>query len=119
MIIIPDWFLEKNLTANQRYVYGLAEISNEISIVKETEKASQIKVDSDFGSFYFWCPKSILTGNYNHTYEDKAIDAFKNGCARYEKALAFAKSNGLKVRSKMKLANILLAIKKAGLQFEG
>lgn len=57
---IANWFLYKNLTQNQIYAYHTGE--KEIS--KETEKAVLINVNSDFGSFSFWCPKSIVNNTY-------------------------------------------------------
>lgn len=57
MMNIPSWFLIKNLTQQQRYAYSVGD--NKIE--KETDKAVCIRVNSDFGSFYFWCPKSIMS----------------------------------------------------------
>lgn len=53
---IPNWFLVKNLSEHQRCAYSVGNSK----IEKETEKAVLIKVESDFGKFTFWCPKSIL-----------------------------------------------------------
>lgn len=55
---ISSWFLINNLTQNQRCAYE----SGEKQIERETEKAVLIKVSSDFGSFKFWCPKSVVNG---------------------------------------------------------
>lgn len=60
---IPNWFLFKNLTQQQRYVYSIGDSK----IEKETEKAVLIKVESDFGQFTFWCPKSILENQKKFT----------------------------------------------------
>lgn len=53
---IKSWFLIKNLSANQRYAYEIGDKK----IERETEKAALIKVTSEFGSFSFWCPKSVM-----------------------------------------------------------
>lgn len=53
---IPDWFLNNTLNKAQKYAFEMGEKK----ILRETEKAVLIKVTSDFGSFSFWCPKSVL-----------------------------------------------------------
>lgn len=111
---IPDWFLIKNLTQNERYAYAVGEKS----IERETEKAVLIKVDSEWGTFKFWCPKSIVNGTYVDKFAEERQTKFEEGSKRYEEALNFAKENGLKVRNKMKLKTILNMIKNAGLVFK-
>lgn len=82
-----------------------------------------------------WLPKSQVVvengfvidmpdwlANRNNLITDRMISKakarFEKGCNRYEKALKFAKENGLSVRNKMKLDTILKAIKQANLVFE-
>lgn len=55
---IPNWFLDKNLSAEKKYAFEVGEKE----IETETEKAVLVKVKSDFGTFNFWCPKTILNG---------------------------------------------------------
>ena len=56
MINVPNWVLDNTLNKAQKYAYEMGDKK----ILRETEKAVLIKVTSDFGSFSFWCPKSVL-----------------------------------------------------------
>ena len=56
---IKDWFLIKNFTQNERYVIKIAEENNELTAVKQTEKALLLKANSEFGTLTFWAPKSV------------------------------------------------------------
>lgn len=60
MTYIKDWFLNKNLTANERYVVEMAQVNDELTVMKEAEKAVQFQAVSDFGTIKFWCPKSCI-----------------------------------------------------------
>ncbi|MCI5872158.1 MAG: hypothetical protein PUJ55_10625 [Clostridiales bacterium] len=56
---IKDWFLNKNFTQNERYAIKMAEENNEITAVKQTEKALLLKANSEYGMLTFWAPKSV------------------------------------------------------------
>ena len=57
---IKSWFLNKNFNQQQRYIIETAQMGGELEIVKETEKAYFFKIESEFGAFTFWCPKSCI-----------------------------------------------------------
>ncbi len=88
------------------------------------------------GQSLIWLPKSQVKvedgyvvdmpewlAKKNGLCTDKMIEEararYQAGCDRYNRVLSFAKEHGLAVRNKMKLANILAEIKKAGLDFQG
>lgn len=110
-VIVKDWFIRKNFTQDERYVISVAD---SVTVAKETEKAVYICYDSKFGKLFKWVPKSCLM-----TAEDIAAEQarFENGCKAYDKMIAFAKENGVKVRSGMKKATILQKIREAGLEY--
>ena len=54
---IKEWFVRKNWTQNERYVLQTAD---SISVVKETEKAVDLKIVGKYGTMFKWVPKSCL-----------------------------------------------------------
>ncbi|WP_239256708.1 hypothetical protein [Listeria ilorinensis] len=105
VVALKKWFVNKQANS---YVLDVATFK----VLKQTEKAYQLKVISKFGSFEMWAPKSVCM-NYNEFMADEA-----SKINYYEKALAFAKDNGVKgVRKNMKLKNIMKKIEEAGLSF--
>ena len=54
---VKKWFLEKAFTQNERYAIDTTE---QVSIVRETEKAVLIKWVTDFGTIQRWVPKSCV-----------------------------------------------------------
>ncbi|MCM1221738.1 MAG: hypothetical protein NC548_45430, partial [Lachnospiraceae bacterium] len=58
MYYIKDWFLNKNFTQNEAYIIRLAQAGGELYMIRETEKALQLRAESDFGNLVFWVPKS-------------------------------------------------------------
>lgn len=55
-MIVKEWFLRKALPQDKLYGFHIGESF----VKKETDKAVLIGVNSEFGSFDFWCPKSAL-----------------------------------------------------------
>lgn len=53
---IKEWFLNKEFSVSEKQVY----YKSVLKIVKETEKAVQIKMDSKFGVITKWVPKSCM-----------------------------------------------------------
>lgn len=53
---IKEWFLNKEFSASEKQVY----YKSVLKVVKETEKAVQIKMDSKFGAIIKWVPKSCM-----------------------------------------------------------
>lgn len=116
MIEIKDWFFTNMCVEFSQYGYQIMGYE----VVGETEKAYKLSVDAvrvdgeKEITRIQWCPKSCVK-TAEEIQEEQ--NRFENGCRRYEAALKFAKENGLKVRNKMKLKNILSKIKEAGLEF--
>lgn len=106
---IKEWFLIKNFNDNERYAMSVSDIT----IERETEKAYLLKFESDFGSITKWIPKScIMTDEEEKEVESKIEDGFN----KYEKLIAWAKENGIKVRNRMKKSTVVSIIKKSGFE---
>lgn len=106
------WFERKwksELTQQDR---TMIEFVDDEEVVAETEKAVQLRLISEFGSKKFWFPKSVFMD------DSERQKKFEEGCQRYERALDFAKSHGVAVKNKMRLATILEKIRDAGLVYE-
>lgn len=125
MIRIESWFLNKNFTSNERIVI---ESSNDQIIERETEKASLIRFESDYGTLKTWVPKSLYTTEEVKEISEEAKKQVKNFVNKiieqenakydyYNRVLNFAKENKIKgVRKYMKLSNIIAKIKENGLE---
>lgn len=115
--MIKEWFLEKNFTSNERYVIELAELNNELFVIKESEKAVYFKATSDFGTLTFWCPKACI-----YTEEEviekiqKKTSALEKGLSYNETLLTLAKENGIKgVRKGMKTTTLIKKLTSSGI----
>lgn len=106
------WFERKWKDELSQQDRTMIEFIDEEEVVAETEKAVQLRLVSDFGSKKFWFPKSVFMN------DEERQKKFEDGCARYEKALSFAKEHGLRVRNKMRLATIIETIKSAGFEYQ-
>lgn len=118
MTYIKDWFLNKNLTANERYVVEMAQVNDELTVMKETEKAVQFQAVSDFGTIKFWCPKScIMTeGEVVKVVEEKNAK-ISAGLNYNETLLKLAKDNKVKgVRKGMKTVTLAAKLREAGVE---
>lgn len=71
--MIKDWFLNKNFTENEKMLIQTADLT----VVKETEKAFQIKAESDYGVKTFWCPKSCTTNGVKPVATAEQMENFK------------------------------------------
>lgn len=69
---IPEWILRKNL---EQFEYQ-AIVSNFCGarVVRETEKAIDFDIDTDFGGIYIWVPKSVM--NYETENQPTTNDLF-------------------------------------------
>lgn len=120
-IYIKDWFAKKMLSENFQSGAYLIDV---LGIEKETEKAYKLFVEIGYcSSIEFqtsvWVPKKCTMTAAEKRAEEKAqAERFESGCRAYEKILAFAKENGLKVRKGMRKATLLSKIADAGLVFE-
>lgn len=115
---IKGWFLDKNFSQNERYIINLAMMGDELETLKETEKAVQLRADSDFGTLTFWCPKScILKDGEVDEQMVKKYQRMEAGLNYNEKLVAFAKENGIKgIRRGMKTQTLMRKITEAGLE---
>lgn len=115
---IKAWFLNKNFTSNERIIIENADLGGELIVVRETEKAVNFKAVSDYGTLFFWCPKSCLT--VNETEEERKINEEKSekissGLAYNELLVSYAKSKGIKgIRKGMKTITLIQKIKTGG-----
>jgi len=114
---IKSWFLIKNFTPDERYV---VEVSDR-EILRETEKAVNIKFASKYGNLFSWIPKSVFMTEEDYRIErekeEKRIARFEKGKKRYEKLVEFAKANNVKgVRVGWRKETIINKIKNAGLE---
>lgn len=114
---IKSWFLIKNFTPDERYV---VEVSDR-EILRETEKAVNIKFTSKYGNLFSWIPKSVFMTEEDYRIErekeEKRIARFEKGKKRYEKLVEFAKANNVKgVRVGWRKETIINKIKNAGLE---
>lgn len=114
-MIIENWFLEKNFTQNEKYVYNLGEYE----IVEESEMALKVKFISDFGNFMKWIPKSVVNKEVKETINElenvqtteeakKIIDSILNSSSNnYENLVNIAKKVGIKVTNRTKVDTIV------------
>ena len=114
---IKSWFLIKNFTPDEKYVI---EVSDR-EILRETEKAVNIKFTSKYGNLFSWIPKSVFMTKEDERKEkermSKRIAKFEEGKKRYEKLVEFAKANNVKgVRVGWRKETIINKIKNAGLE---
>ena len=114
---IKSWFLIKNFTPDERYV---VEVSDR-EILRETEKAVNIKFTSKYGNLFSWIPKSVFMTEEDYRIErekeEKRIARFEKGKKRYEKLVEFAKANNVKgVRIGWRKETIINKIKDAGIE---
>lgn len=114
---IKEWFIDKNLNDNQRYLYN----TGDLYIARETEKALQIEVSHKVGNFKFWVPKSCLMNEEDfqreREYEEKREAKMADGLAYNEMLVEFAKANGVEgVRRRMKTKTLIEKIVAAGLE---
>lgn len=114
---IKSWFLIKNFTPDEKYVI---EVSDR-EILRETEKAVNIKFTSKYGNLFSWIPKSVFMTKEDERKEEermnKRIAKFEEGKRRYEELVKFAKENGVKyVRIGLRKETIINKIKEAGLE---
>lgn len=120
-IYIKDWFADKMLA--EKFQSG-AYLIDTLGVEAETEKAYKLRIEVGYcSSIEFqasvWVPKSCTMTEDEKIEEELAqVERFEAGCRAYEKILAFAKENGLKVRKGMRKATLLAKIADAGLAFE-
>ena len=107
-MIIKDWFINNNFTEHERYALSLSDLE----VVKETEKALNIKATSDYGTKFFWVPKSCIVSE--EELEAKR-EAFQKGADAYTNLVETAKNAGIKVRNRSKVDTIVAEAKKSGL----
>lgn len=109
ILVVKKWIVRKNLSLNE--VFAVEEIGCEGVVVRETEKAVNLKFKTNYGNIYMWCPKS-QTMTLKESYEEELkIQDY------YESLLAFCKKNGLRVRKGMKIATMKAKLEEAGLTF--
>lgn len=106
---IKTWFLSKNFTSNERMIIEMAIFSDDVEILKETEKAVFVQFTSDYGAIKTWMPKSCML-NDDEPCATTGLD--------YNIMLVnFAKSNGIKgIRTGLKTETLINKIRRAGLQ---
>ena len=114
---IKSWFLIKNFTPDERYV---VEVSDR-EILRETEKAVNIKFTSKYGNLFSWIPKSVFMTEEDYRIErEKEIERakrFEEGQRKYNELIEFAKENKVKgVRVGWRKETIINKIKDAGLE---
>lgn len=57
---IKEWFVNKNFSQQQAQAIRNG---HDLEIIKETEKAYQVHINTDFGRIsYVWVPKSVIEG---------------------------------------------------------
>lgn len=62
-MIIKYWFYEKNFTNTEKDAISNGssfEDGGDYEVMKETEKAINVKISTDYGNIYKWIPKSVL-----------------------------------------------------------
>ena len=121
-VYIKDWFFNKiKYEERNFYIPG-----GKFQILSETEKAYKVSMDmvSLDGEYETvksrWIPKSATMSIKEYeAYEKQTEQRFEEGKNRYDKALSFAKSKGVKgVRKGMKKTTILKKIHDAGFEYE-
>lgn len=120
MIYIKKWFMANIKNENRNYFFN----SRKAEIVRETEKAYQVfiecgSIDGEWdGDKLIWVPKSCTMTEAEYQAErDSEEKRFEDGCAAYEKLIAFAKANGLNVRKGMRKATIEQKLREAGIAY--
>ena len=109
------WFIYEKFNTQQAMVIWNAD---EIVVVGETEKAVKLYVDSDYGHFQFWAPKSAVETEKEVARWEAEMDKKMQKGLEYNKSLVvFAKNNGIKgVREGLRTATLVKKIKAAGLE---
>lgn len=108
---LKKWFENRMIESIGLQKYQAMKQGYELEISKETEKAYNFLVKTDFGQFYIWAPKSAV-----ETFEERAASN-RAAIDRYNYLLNLAKENGLKVRVGLKLSTIKEKLIEAGVQF--
>lgn len=104
---IPNWFISK-LPSDEKYLWSVGDFR----IIKETEKAVNVEIETDFGKLWSWIPKSILNNQKyieqeeaNEANEAKRAEAMVIAFENHPKFIAYAKEIGIKnVRSNSKIS---------------
>lgn len=104
---IKTWFLVNNFSNEEKYVI---EVSDR-EIVRETEKAVNIKFTSKYGAIYSWIPKSVFVTKEEIEERQKR---FEEGKRRYEKLVEYAKGKVKGVRVGWRKETIVRKLKEAG-----
>ena len=118
---VKAWFENKireelALGGSRPYIISISEAG------RETEKAVLASVEYGFSSSLektttVWIPKSCLMSEEEAEQEDEKVQkVFTSGLQYNEKLVAFAKENGLKVRTGMKTVTLISKIREAGLE---
>lgn len=118
---VKDWF-ECEISYPFRPAYDWRE---EFDIVKETEKAVMINIQvvlangDDGYDRNVWVPKKCFESYSEYkAREEKADERYEEGCAKYEKLVAFCKENKIKgARSGLRKDTLLAKVAEAGLSY--
>lgn len=107
MLKVKSWFIDKIEDNGTRRALQVGDPV--YSIEKETEKAYRLSADTDFGTVYFWCPKSCTIEEEELSDEEKRergaremaeFDAMLNRGLAYNNQLKeYAVANGIKLRN--------------------
>lgn len=110
---IKDWFLRQKLDDDVYYAVKYESFWYEIEIIKESEKALFLKIETKFGKVQIWVPKSVILTKEEG---EKEADEACFGGLRYQAALVnYAKSLNIKgVRSNNKVLTLKKKIKDYG-----
>lgn len=108
MYNVKSWFLSKNFTPNERIA-----ISGEIaSLVRETEKAVQLRWNTENGAIVRWVPKSCLETSETLAAENtpekcaERLEALRAREENYEALIAQCKAHGIPARKGWRVATM-------------
>lgn len=54
---IKNWFMEQEFTRDERYAIS---VTDQYEVLKESEKAIQVRWNTEFGKITRWIPKSVI-----------------------------------------------------------
>ena len=119
-LMVKKWFASKSYSENENFILRVGEIPE---VIRETEKAVQLIVVSDYGTIKIWAPKSCTQSYEEYKDAEKAEAEAENnrlqaGLEKYNKLVEWAEAQGIKChRGKINFtkATIFKKIAEAGL----
>lgn len=105
---VKDWFMSKNFTSDER----IAIVGVKPELCRETEKAVQLRWNTEYGKITHWVPKSCLETAESLAAENTAekcaarLEAIRARETSYEALIAECRAHGIPARKGWKTATM-------------